>query len=58
MNHVLPGVGENLHDHLEIYFQMESKRPVTLYSSLNLYSKAMIGAEWLFFQSGLGHQSL
>ncbi|HQX85583.1 MAG TPA: GMC family oxidoreductase N-terminal domain-containing protein, partial [Aestuariivirga sp.] len=29
VNHVLPGVGENLQDHLEIYFQMESKRPVT-----------------------------
>lgn len=54
VNHVLPGVGENLHDHLEIYFQMESKRPVTLYSSLNLYSKAMIGLEWLSFKTGLG----
>ena len=54
VNHVLPGVGENLHDHLEIYFQMESRRPVTLYSSLNLYSKAMIGLEWLSFKTGLG----
>ncbi len=54
VNHVLPGVGENLHDHLEIYFQMESKRPVTLYSSLNLYSKGMIGLEWLSFKTGLG----
>ena len=54
VNHVLPGVGENLHDHLEIYFQMESMRPVTLYSSLNLYSKAMIGLEWLSLKTGLG----
>ena len=54
VNHVLPGVGENLHDHLEIYFQLESKRPVTLYSSLNLYSKVMIGLEWLSFKTGLG----
>jgi choline dehydrogenase len=54
VNHVLPGVGENLHDHLEIYFQMESKRPITLYSSLNLYSKGMIGLEWLSFKTGLG----
>jgi choline dehydrogenase len=54
VNHVLPGVGENLHDHLEIYFQMESLRPVSLYSSLNLYSKAMIGLEWLSFKTGLG----
>ena len=54
VNHVLPGVGENLHDHLEIYFQVESKQPVTLYSSLNLFSKGMIGLEWLLFKTGLG----
>ena len=54
VNHVLPGVGENLHDHLEIYFQVESKQPVTLYSSLNLFSKGMIGLEWLSFKTGLG----
>ena len=29
VHHVLPGVGENLHDHLEIYFQMESKQPIS-----------------------------
>ena len=54
VHHVLPGVGENLHDHLEIYFQMESKKPVTLYSKLNLFSKGMIGLEWLLFRTGLG----
>jgi choline dehydrogenase len=52
--HALPGVGENLQDHLEIYFQLMSKEPVTLYSKLNWFSKAMIGAEWLFFGTGLG----
>ncbi|MCA3560231.1 MAG: choline dehydrogenase [Aestuariivirga sp.] len=52
--HALPGVGENLHDHLEIYFQVKSKEPVTLYSKLNWFSKGLIGAEWLFFKSGLG----
>ena len=50
----LPGVGENLQDHLEIYFQLVSKQPVTLYSKLNLFSKGLIGAEWLFLKSGLG----
>ncbi len=29
-------------------------QPITLYSKLNLFSKALIGAEWLFFKSGLG----
>jgi choline dehydrogenase len=52
--HALPGVGENLQDHLEIYFQVRSKEPVTLYSQLNLISKGMIGAEWLLLKSGLG----
>ncbi|WP_048646087.1 choline dehydrogenase [Nitratireductor soli] len=49
-----PGVGGNLQDHLELYIQQESLKPVTLYSKLNLVSKALIGAEWLFFKSGLG----
>lgn len=49
-----PGVGQNLQDHLELYIQQESIQPITLYSKLNLFSKAMIGAEWLFFKTGLG----
>ncbi|MDH3228678.1 MAG: choline dehydrogenase [Alphaproteobacteria bacterium] len=49
-----PGVGENLHDHLEIYLQMECLQPITLYRHLNLFSKAWIGAQWLFFRTGHG----
>jgi len=49
-----PGVGQNLQDHMELYIQQESTKPITLYSKLNLFSKALIGAEWLFFKSGLG----
>jgi len=30
-----PGVGENLQDHLEFYFQVACKEPITLYSSIN-----------------------
>lgn len=52
--HDLPGVGQNLQDHLEIYFQVRSKEPVTLNSKLGLISKGLIGAEWLFFRRGLG----
>ncbi len=48
------GVGCNLQDHLEFYFQVECRQPITLYSHLNLFSKAKIGAQWLFFKSGLG----
>ena len=49
-----PGVGENLQDHLELYLQKECLQPITLYSKLNLFSKGLIGAEWLFFKSGIG----
>ncbi|TGT43698.1 choline dehydrogenase [Mesorhizobium sp. M8A.F.Ca.ET.165.01.1.1] len=49
-----PGVGGNLQDHLELYIQQESTKPITLNSVLNPFSEAMIGAQWLFFKSGLG----
>ncbi|RWI98924.1 choline dehydrogenase [Mesorhizobium sp.] len=48
------GVGRNLQDHLELYIQQEATRPITLNSVLNPFSKAMIGAQWLFFKTGLG----
>ncbi|MCO4318405.1 choline dehydrogenase [Phyllobacterium sp. 21LDTY02-6] len=49
-----PGVGANLQDHLEVYIQQESLKPITLNSRLGLFSKAMIGAQWLFFKTGHG----
>jgi choline dehydrogenase len=52
--HELGGVGENLQDHLEFYFQVASKEPVTLYSSISLWSRAWIGARWLLRKDGLG----
>ena len=48
------GVGQNLQDHLEMYIQMASLQPITLYKHWNLISKAMIGAQWLFTKTGLG----
>ncbi len=52
--HDLPGVGENLQDHLEFYFQMECTQPVSLFSAMNPWSKAAIGARWLLRKDGLG----
>ena len=49
-----PGVGANLQDHLETYIQQACLQPITLNSRLGLFSKALIGAEWLFFKTGLG----
>jgi choline dehydrogenase len=48
------GVGQNLQDHMEVYIQQESLKPITLNSRLGLFSKAMIGAQWLFFKTGHG----
>jgi choline dehydrogenase len=50
----LAGVGENLQDHLEFYFQVACKEPITLYSSINNLSRALIGARWLLRKDGLG----
>lgn len=50
----LPGVGANLQDHLEFYFQYKCKQAITLNSQLGLISKGMIGARWLLTRSGLG----
>jgi choline dehydrogenase len=52
--HDLPGVGENLQDHLEFYFQVACKEPITLYSSINWRSRALIGARWILRKDGLG----
>ena len=49
-----PGVGQNLQDHLELYMQMSASKPITLYKHWNIFSKAWIGAQWLFFKTGLG----
>ena len=49
-----PGVGKNLQDHLEVYIQQECTQPITINSKLNWFSKGLIGAEWLFFKTGLG----
>ncbi|MEL7446855.1 MAG: choline dehydrogenase [Pseudomonadota bacterium] len=52
--HALDGVGQNLQDHLEVYFQFHCKQPVSLNDKLGLFSKFLIGARWFFFKSGLG----
>jgi choline dehydrogenase len=52
--HDLPGVGENLQDHLEFYFQVASRQPITLYSSMGLIARGRIGLRWLLSRDGLG----
>ncbi|MET7391934.1 choline dehydrogenase [Dactylosporangium sp. NPDC005572] len=50
----VPGVGEHLQDHLEVYIQYASKLPVSIAPGLRWRSRPRIGAEWLFFRKGLG----
>ncbi len=50
--HDLPGVGENLQDHLEVYIQYACKQPVSMYPALKWYNQPWIGFQWLFFRSG------
>jgi len=52
--HDLPGVGENLQDHLEVYFQYECTQPISLNAKLNPLAKFLIGARWILFKDGLG----
>ncbi len=52
--HELVGVGYNLQDHLEVYFQFHCKKAVSLNNKLDLFSKLMIGVRWFFFKTGLG----
>ncbi|HET9067836.1 MAG TPA: GMC oxidoreductase, partial [Amaricoccus sp.] len=49
-----PGVGANLQDHLELYIQMKSLKPVTLYSHYNYIGMMRIGLRWLLAKGGLG----
>ena len=50
----LPGVGENLQDHLEVYVQYGSKQPVSVAPALKWRNRPMVGAKWLFGRTGPG----
>jgi len=50
----LPGVGENMQDHLEVYVQYGSRLPVSVAPALKWRNRPMVGAKWLFLRSGPG----
>jgi choline dehydrogenase len=52
--HDLPGVGENLQDHLEMYMQYACKEPVSLYPALQWWNQPAIGLEWMLRGTGIG----
>jgi choline dehydrogenase len=50
-----PGVGQNLQDHLEVYVQHQSRKPVSMQpSATELWRRPFIGAQWMFLRSGPG----
>ena len=50
----LPGVGQNLQDHLEVYIQQKCKKPITLYRYQWKYplTMAKTGLEWFLKKTG------
>ncbi|WP_030434482.1 choline dehydrogenase [Actinoplanes subtropicus] len=52
--HDLPGVGENLQDHLEVYVQYACTQPVSMQPYLKWRHRPWIGAQWLFLRGGPG----
>jgi len=48
----LPGVGENLQDHLEVYVQHACTKPVSMYPALKWWNRPWIGFQWLFNRRG------
>jgi choline dehydrogenase len=50
----LPGVGENLQDHLEVYVQHSSLQPVSVAPHFALRNRPKVGLEWLLRKSGPG----
>ena len=50
----LPGVGEHMQDHLEVYVQYSCTQPVSIAPGMKMWRRPFIGAEWLFLRSGLG----
>jgi len=50
----VPGVGEHLQDHLEVYVQYRSKLPVSMQPALQKWRRPWIGFQWLVFRRGPG----
>jgi choline dehydrogenase len=50
----LPGVGENLQDHLEVYIQHSAKQPVSVAPYFRMWNRPRVGLQWLFRKTGPG----
>ena len=50
--HDLPGVGQNLQDHLELYVQQACTQPITLLNTMKPHNMALAGMRWIAFKNG------
>jgi choline dehydrogenase len=50
----LPGVGENLQDHLEVYIQHSCTQPVSVAPALKWRNRPRVALQWLLFRKGPG----
>ncbi len=50
----LPGVGQNLQDHLDCTLLYECTQPITLHSQMNPVRQLITGMKYVFFKSGVG----
>ena len=48
----LPGVGRDLQDHLEFYFQVACREPVTLLEAMRPHNMLRAGLRWYLFHDG------
>jgi choline dehydrogenase len=48
MVHHLPGVGENMQDHLEVYIQHSATQPVSIQPWMAMWRRPLVGLMWLF----------
>jgi choline dehydrogenase len=53
VKHDLPGVGQNLQEHLEMYIQQQCTKPITLYTYTKPVPMALAGVQWFLTRSGV-----
>jgi choline dehydrogenase len=53
----LPGVGQNLQDHLDVVVQHECTQPITLFSEMQPLRQLKTGLSYLLFRKGTGRMN-
>ncbi len=49
----MPGVGQNLQDHLEVHVQARTREPISLFGHNKGWRRIRHGIEWVFFRQGI-----